>query len=42
MEKFLEKGCLITDVTHDGKYLIGRIRGGISAGIYAISVKEKS
>src|SRR5262249_55621836 len=37
-----EKACLVTDVSPDGKYLIGsREKGAGQVGIYAISIAEK-
>jgi len=41
MEEFIKKGCVITDVTSDGKYLIGKFSGGDFLGIYAFSTTEK-
>jgi serine/threonine protein kinase/Tol biopolymer transport system component len=41
IEEFIDKGCLVTDTTHDGKYLIGGISPGDQTGIYEISIPDK-
>jgi len=41
MEEFIRQGCIITDATSDGKYLIGKLSVGNGLGIYAISNTEK-
>jgi len=40
-EKFLEEGCLVTDASPDGKYLLGEIFTGEDVGIYQISLADK-
>lgn len=41
MELFLQNACVVTDITPDGKYLIGRVPAGTQTGIYAISVADR-
>ena len=41
MELFVENACVVTDITPDGKYLIGRLPSGGSTGIYAISLDDR-
>jgi serine/threonine protein kinase len=41
VETFLEEGFVITDATKDGKFIIGRIGWGDTAGIYAASTTDK-
>jgi Tol biopolymer transport system component len=35
------KGCIVSDVTKDGKYLIGKISEGDDVGVYAIRLETK-
>jgi serine/threonine protein kinase/Tol biopolymer transport system component len=40
-EQILEDGCIVTDITKDGKFLIGKISEGDEVGIYAINLITK-
>ncbi len=40
-ELLLKNGCVITDITRDGKYLIGRISEGDPTGIYVVPLNTK-
>lgn len=41
IETFSKDGCYVTDVSHDGKYLLGRMSEGDHVGIYAMSVADR-
>jgi Tol biopolymer transport system component len=40
-EKFLSEGCMVTDASPDGKYLLGALFSGKDAGIYQISIADR-
>jgi Tol biopolymer transport system component/predicted Ser/Thr protein kinase len=40
-ERFLDKGCLVTDASPDGKYLLGVVPSGNDVGIYQISIPDR-
>jgi Tol biopolymer transport system component/predicted Ser/Thr protein kinase len=41
VEKFMDDGCFVTDVSPDGKYLLGLVAAGKDVGIYEISIADR-
>lgn len=41
LQTFSKEGCYVTDISSDGKYLLGRISDGDHVGIYAMSVSDR-
>jgi serine/threonine protein kinase/Tol biopolymer transport system component len=41
VEKFMDDGCFVTDVSPDGKYLLGLVAAGKDVGISQISIADR-